>query len=108
MKFGGIPREENQLQLAKIWGQLRGLTAAEDRVTVRDTIAKAFARWCPAIHCPAAREDFSCSQAGASNRHLENCVDSNKTVDIIMGIEQLTYDVKPPMNSLSGEIQAEK
>lgn len=32
-----IAREKNQLQLAKIWGQLWGLTAAEDRVTVRET-----------------------------------------------------------------------
>lgn len=32
-----IAREKNQLQLAEIWGQLWGLTAAEDRVTVRET-----------------------------------------------------------------------
>lgn len=38
--------------------------------------------------------------------HLENCVEKNRTVAIIMRIEQLR--VKQPTISLCGKIQAEK
>ena len=64
MKFGGNPCEENGLQPAEM-GQLLGLSAAEAKATERN--AKAFARQCPAIHCPAGGSDFGCSQVGRQN-----------------------------------------
>lgn len=60
MKFGGNPWG--------IWGQLGGLPTTEATVTGRDTVAKAFARWYPAIHYATARKDFSCS--GGALRQL--------------------------------------